>query len=85
MYDTELTEEQKSYAVDLAITLVIDELSKSLNGDTSTILTNFMSSNVGKLLYDESSKLWCEGPSYIANMYKEELARADQNPEMKIF
>lgn len=27
----------------------------------------------GKALYDESTKLWWNGPSYIADMYKEEV------------
>ncbi len=34
---------------------------------------DFCLSKTGKALYDESTKLWCNGPSYIADIYREEL------------
>lgn len=33
----------------------------------------FYVSDTCKTLYDEKTKLWWNGPSYIADMYKEEL------------
>lgn len=68
-----VTEEQKKFAVDAMVTLVIEELAEDLNMDTNLILKNFISSKTGALLYDESSKLWWNGPSYIAEMYKDEI------------
>ena len=29
----------------------------------------------GKALYDENTKLWCNGPAYIAELYREELKK----------
>lgn len=68
----ELTEEQKKYAIDLAVTLVVEELSEELHQDASKILKEFIDSKTGRLLYDESSKLWWDGPTAIAQMYKKE-------------
>lgn len=69
----EVTEEQKKFAVDAMITLVVDELANDLRLDPTTTLKEFVASKTGALLYDESSKLWWNGPSYIADMYKQEI------------
>jgi hypothetical protein len=69
-----VTEEQKKYAVDAMVALVVEELVCDLKQDTTEILRDFVSSKTGALLYDESSKLWWNGPSYIADMYKREIA-----------
>lgn len=67
-----VTEEQKKFAVDALVALVIEELADDLKMDSTTALKNFVASRTGALLYDESSKLWWNGPSYIADMYKKE-------------
>lgn len=71
---TELTEEQKKYVIDLAVTLVVEELSEDLQEESTKVLKDFVASKTGMLLYDESSKLWWDGPSAIAEMYKTEMA-----------
>lgn len=70
---TEVTEEQKKFAVDAMVTLVVEELVHDLKLDPSTVLKDFVASKTGALLYDESSKLWWDGPSYIVAMYKNEI------------
>jgi len=74
----EATEEQRKYAVDITVTLVVEELAEQLGVDSSKVLTDFVASNTGTLLYDESSKLWWNGPSYIAEMYKKEVSASYQ-------
>lgn len=64
--------EQKEYAIDLLVTLVVEELEKDPGGDPTSLLSAFVASKTGALLYDESSKLWWNGPSYIAELYREE-------------
>lgn len=71
-----VTEEQKKFAVDAMVTLVVEELVNELKIDSSIVLKNFVASKTGALLYDESSKLWWNGPSYIADMYKKENKEA---------
>lgn len=68
----ELTEEQYKYAIDLMVTLVVEELNEALQQDSTELLRDFVNSKTGELLYDESSKLWWRGPSDIAEMYKQE-------------
>ena len=43
--------------------------------DRKEILTDFLCSKTGKALYDEKTKLWCNGPAYIAELYREELKK----------
>lgn len=69
-----VTEEIKKNAIDLIVTMVVDELSESMHMKPTEILPNFVVSQTGKLLYDESSKLWWNGPSDIAEMFKTEIA-----------
>lgn len=67
-----LTEDQIKFAIDLLVTMIAEELSTKLEEDSAKVLTEFVASETGKLLYDETSKLWWNGPSYIADMYLKE-------------
>ncbi len=62
-------------AIDLLITLIVEELSEDLNMDPDEVFSKFISSKTGELLYDGESKLWWDGPSYIAEMYKGEIGK----------
>jgi hypothetical protein len=64
-----VTEEQKKFAIDAIVTLVVDEISLETGEDSMTILPKFIASKTAETLYDESSKLWWNGPAYIAEMY----------------
>lgn len=75
---TELTDEQKNFAIDLMVTLVVDELANELPMDRTKLLQSFVASKTGALLYDEASKLWWNGPSYIAEMYKMEMSETKE-------
>ena len=69
-----ITEEAKKNAIDLLITIVVDELSESMGLRPAEVLPRFLSSRTGKLLYDEESRLWWSGPSDIAEMYRNEMS-----------
>lgn len=73
----EVTEETKKNAIDLLVTMVVDELAEELDMRPAELLPEFITSCTGKLLCDESSKLWWSGPSDIAEMYKKEI---EKNP-----
>lgn len=68
-----VSEEAKKNAIDLMIMIVVDELAEDLQLDITQLLPQFVASKTGKLLYDETSKLWWSGPSDIAQMYKTEM------------
>ena len=64
-----LSKERMDYTIDLLIAMVVEETGK----DRKDILIDFLSSKTGKFLYDETTKLWWSGPSYIAEMYIQEV------------
>ncbi len=71
-----ITEEAKKNAIDLLITIVVDELSESMGLRPAEVLPRFLSFRTGKLLYDEESRLWWSGPSDIAEMYRNEMSES---------
>ena len=71
-----ITEEAKKNAIDLLITIVVDELSESMGLRPAEVLPSFLSSRTGKLLYDEEYRLWWSGPSDLAEMYRNEMSES---------
>lgn len=69
MAEERLTKERIDFTIDLLISMAVEELAEDLNKPAVDILPDFIESKTGKLLYDESSKLWWNGPSYIAELY----------------
>ncbi|MDO4962303.1 MAG: hypothetical protein Q4E57_10725 [Eubacteriales bacterium] len=67
-----ISKEKIDFTIDLLITMVVEELSETTKESRQTLLNDFLKSKTGRLLYDKSSKLWWNGPSYIADMYLEE-------------
>ena len=72
-----VAKEKKNNAIDMLVTLIIDELSDDMGIDPDTLFPKFLSSKTGELLYDDESRLWWNGPSYIADMYKKETGFAE--------
>lgn len=68
-----ISEEIKKNAIDLLITMVVDELAEDMSIEPTDLLSQFIVSRTGKLLYEESSKLWWSGPSDIAEMFRMEM------------
>lgn len=64
-----LSKERMDYTIDLLIAMVVEEIAEETGKDRKDILIDFLSSKTGKFLYDETTKLWWSGPSYIAEMY----------------
>ena len=71
-----ISKEKMNYTIDLLVTMVTDEIAEETGKDRKEILTDFLCSKTGKALYDEKTKLWCNGPTYIAELYREELKKS---------
>lgn len=71
-----ISKEAKNSAIDMLVMLVIGELAEDLKMEPDEVFAEFVTSKTGELLYDEESKLWWNGPSYIADLYKEEIGKA---------
>lgn len=74
MAEQVISKERMDYTIDLLITMTVEEIAENTGKPTNEVLVEFLRSKTGKALYDESTKLWCNGPSYIAEMYMDELA-----------
>jgi len=68
-----ITKEKMDFTIDVLVTMIVDELADVTGKDRNEILPEFVISKTGRALYDVSSKLWCNGPSYIVDMYLEEI------------
>ena len=68
-----LSKERMDYTIDLLIAMVVEEIAEETGKDRKDILIDFLSSKTGKFLYDETTKLWWSGPSYIAEMDMQEV------------
>ena len=71
-----LSKERMDYTIDLLIAMVVEEIAEETGKDRKDILIDFLSSITGKFLYDETTKLWWSGPSYIAEMYMQEITKS---------
>lgn len=71
-----LSKERMDYTIDLLIVMVVEEIAEETGKDRKDILIDFLSSKTGKFLYDETTKLWWSGPSYIAEMYMQEITKS---------
>lgn len=71
-----LSKERMDYTIDLLIAMVVEEIAEETGKDRKDVLIDFLSSKTGKFLYDETTKLWWSGPSYIAEMYMQEINKS---------
>ena len=77
MSETMISRDRQEYTIDLLITMVVAEISEDTGRDPKEVLPDFLLSKTGKALYDSDTKFWCNGPSYIADVYKEEISNED--------
>ena len=75
MAEVKISKEKINYTIDLLITMVTEEIAEETGKDRKDVLTDFLCSKTGKALYDENTKLWWNGPAYIAELYMEELKK----------
>ena len=74
MAELSIPKDRLNYTIDLLVTMAVEEISISTEKDSKEVLADFLTSKTGKALYDDTTKLWWTGPSYIAEMYLEEIA-----------
>lgn len=64
--------EKIKVAMDLATVLSVEEIAKQTDAPLNQTLLSLMKSRTGKMIYDDSTKLWTEGPSSIAEEFLNE-------------
>ena len=72
MAEVIISKEKINFTIDLLITMIVEEVAEETGKESKDVLIDFLCSRTGKALYDEKTKLWCNGPSYLAELYMEE-------------
>lgn len=58
------------FAMDLTAKMAIEEIAQETKQNQEKVLLEFMKSKTAKMLYDDSTKLWWDGPSTVAEEFK---------------
>lgn len=64
---------KNTIAMDLVTKMAVEQLAKEQNKDIEEVLISFMESNTGRMVYDDSTKLWWDGPLSVVQEYKNEM------------
>ena len=60
------------FSMDLTALMAIEKIAKESQRSPEDVLVDFMKSNTAKMLYDDSNKLWWDGPDAPAEEFKRE-------------
>ena len=74
MAEVTISKEKMDFTIDLLITMVVVEIADETGKERKSVLADFLCSKTGKALYDKETRLWCNGPSYIVDLYMEEVS-----------
>ncbi len=64
---------KNAIAMDLITKMAVEQLAKELHKNIEEVLISFMKSNTGRMVYDDSTKLWWDGPVAVVQEYKTEM------------
>ena len=79
--NSSISVEKENAAIDMNISMVVDDLAEILHKAVEEILPQFLQSRTCAILYDRESKLWWDGPSAIAELYLEEIKESVGNSQ----
>lgn len=65
-----MSNDKTLFAMDLTAKMTVEQIAQETNQPQEKVLLDFMKSNTAKMLYDDSTKLWWDGPSAVAEEYK---------------
>lgn len=60
------------FAMDLTALMAVEKIAKNSQRPEEDVLVEFMESNTAKMLYDDSNKLWWDGPDATAEEFERE-------------
>lgn len=70
---------KNAIAMDLITKMAVEQIAREENKNIEDVLISFMESNTGRMVYDDSTKLWWDGPSAVAQEYKNEMGIIEHN------
>ena len=75
-----MLKEKTLFAMDLTILMAVEDLAQETGQSTEELLLSLMASETGRCVYDDSLKLWWDGPDAVVERYKRELEKAKGAP-----
>ena len=60
------------FAMDLTALMAVEKIANDSQRPQEDVLVDFMESNTAKILYDDSNKLWWDGPDATAEEFEHE-------------
>ena len=68
-----MIKEKKIYAMNIVTELLVEDIAKETRRPTEEVLLDFMQSEMAEKLYDDSLKLWWDGPDALRERYEKEF------------
>ena len=68
-----MIKEKKIYAMNIVAELLVEDIAKETRRPTEEVLLKFMESEMAEKLYDDSLKLWWDGPDALRESYEKEF------------
>lgn len=65
--------EQKIFAMNIVAELLVEDIAEETGRPTEEVLLDFMQSEMAEKLYDDSLKLWWDGPDALRERYEKEF------------
>ena len=65
-----MSNDKTLFAMDLTAKMAVEQIAQETNQSQEKVLLDFMKSNTAKMLYDDATKRWWDGPSAVAEEYK---------------
>lgn len=65
--------EQKIFAMNAVATMLVEDIAKETRRPREEVLLKFMQSEMAEKLYDDSLKLWWDGPDAFRERYEKEF------------
>lgn len=67
-----MTKDKTLFAMDLTALMAVEQLAEEMKRPLEKVLLDFMESDAAQMLYDDSTKLWWDGPSAAAEEFKKQ-------------
>ena len=71
-----MTKDKTIFSMDLVACMAVAELAGQAGKPPEEMLLGFMASETARMLYDDTTKLWWEGPSAVAERYRLEQRKS---------
>lgn len=65
--------EQKIFAMNTVAELLVEDIAEETGRPVEEVLLDFMQSEMAEKLYDDSLKLWWDGPDALRERYEKEF------------